>query len=194
MKISEITDEGVKSEILDKYRHWNVEHLEWYEFVFEDAKEAGKRLGIDIDNIYFSGFSSQGDGACFEGDYRYEKQSVKKIRDYAPLDKELAEIAQTLQAIQRPYFYQITAGVKHRGHYNHENCTVVDVYNNLNEYNINTDLEDAITDALRDFMRWIYKSLEREYNYLTSDEAVAESLDANEYDFEFNEDGDLVSA
>jgi hypothetical protein len=43
-------------------------------------------------------------------------------------------------------------------------------------------------------MRWIYKSLEREYNYLTSDEAVAESLDANEYDFEFNEDGELVSA
>ena len=30
--------------------------------------------------------------------------------------------------------------------------------------------EDVITEALRDLARWLYRQLEREYEYLTSDE------------------------
>ena len=42
---------------------------DWHEFVIDGAKEVGALLGIEIDNIWFSGFSSQGDGACFTGSY-----------------------------------------------------------------------------------------------------------------------------
>lgn len=46
---------------------------------------------------------------------------------------------------------------------------------------------ETLTEALRDFNRWIYKALEKEYEYLTSDEAVEESIRTNAY--EFTKDG-----
>ena len=45
------------------------------------------------------------------------------------------------------------------------------------------DAEETVTEALRDLARWLYRQLEREYDYLTSDEAVDEAIVANEYSF-----------
>lgn len=45
------------------------------------------------------------------------------------------------------------------------------------------DAEDAVSEALRDLARWLYRRLEREYDYLSSDEAVDETIEANEYTF-----------
>jgi bacillopeptidase F (M6 metalloprotease family) len=46
-----------------------------------------------------------------------------------------------------------------------------------------TGSADAITQALRDLAHWLYRQLQREYDYLTSNEAVDESIEANEYTF-----------
>lgn len=46
---------------------------------------------------------------------------------------------------------------------------------------------DFVTDKYEDLCHELYKSLEKEYEYLNSDEAVDESLIVNEY--EFDEDG-----
>ncbi len=154
---------------------------EWYDGVFEGVKEAGGYLGIEVDKIYFSGFSSQGDGACFEGKYRYQKEALKNITANWPDNKTLQDIAFHLQREQKANFYGIMADVKHQGNYYHENSTDIRVFHNYNSKNV-TD-EDEIIDILRDFMRWIYKALELEYEYLMSDEAVIESIKANGYDF-----------
>ena len=45
------------------------------------------------------------------------------------------------------------------------------------------DAEEVVTEALRDLARWLYRQLEREYEYLTSDEAVDETIAANDYTF-----------
>lgn len=45
------------------------------------------------------------------------------------------------------------------------------------------DAEEMVIEALRDLTRWLYRHLEREYDYLTSDEAVDEAITANEYTF-----------
>jgi hypothetical protein len=45
------------------------------------------------------------------------------------------------------------------------------------------DAESIVTDALRDLANWLYRQLEQEYDYLTSDEAVDETLIANDYTF-----------
>ncbi len=45
------------------------------------------------------------------------------------------------------------------------------------------DAEDIVIEALRDLARWPYRQLEREYEYLTSDEAVDEAIAANDYTF-----------
>ena len=62
--------------------------------------------------IWFSGFWSQGDGACFEGRYAYAPRASLRIRDYAPRDTELHRIADALQALQRLNFYQLTASFR----------------------------------------------------------------------------------
>jgi hypothetical protein len=150
----------------EKARDWYREgafYYDWYEFVFEDAKKCGR--------------------TCFEGRYSYAKQSAKKIREYAPKDNTLHSIADALQAIQSARFYHLEARVKQSGHYSHEFCTDIDVFDgSTGDYATIVD-HDAIANELRRFMKWIYRQLEAEWDYLNSDESVDEMINANEYTF-----------
>jgi len=174
-----------RGEVLQAAREINVDFDGWWDDVFDDAKTIGGILGIEIRDIYFSGFASQGDGACFVGRYAYEAGSVKEILEYAPVDGKLHRIAKGLYEVQRRNFYRLSATVKHSGHYYHKFCTDISVYGDgRNGKDLVTQTVEArVTELLRDFMQWIYDKLEEEYEYLTSDEAVIETLRANEYGF-----------
>jgi len=197
-KFEELSDRA-KEEAREWYRSGALDYG-WWDFIYEDAANVADILGIDIrcnpvklmngsvrhdPCIWFSGFCSQGDGACFEGHYSYKKGSVKEIKKYAPTDKELHSIAERLFDAQRRCFYGLTAKIKHSGHYSHSGCMSIDVscYDDMR-----FDEED-IRQPLRDFADWIYKQLEQEHDYLLSDEVVDESIVANEY--EFNADGSI---
>ena len=133
---------------------------------------------------WFSGFWSQGDGACFEGYWSHAKGAAARIRDYAPTDTTLHGIADRLQAIQRRNFYQLAAEASHRGRYCHEYTMSVDVTRDSPTWQPPTeDAEETVTEALRDVARWLYRQLQAEYDYLTSDEAVEEGILANAYTF-----------
>ena len=182
--------ESAKQKAIEDYRQEGFDY-DWYDAVYEDAKQIGKILGIEIDNIYFSGFSNQGDGACFEGKYAYIKGSAKEIKDHAPQDEELHRIARELQKLQKKNFYSLSATVKQSGHYSHEYCTEINVYDNLNSYgDVTIETEKALSELLRDFMRWIYKQLEQDWDYLSSDEQIIETIQANEW--EFDENGEMA--
>lgn len=176
-KFSELS-EKTKEKVLEKNRNINVEFTDWYDSIKEFYIEAGKLIGIDIDKIYFSGFSSQGDGACFEGNYEYKKGGLKKLKKEFPKETKLHEIAGKLQKEQRKFFYELYADVKHRGHYYHENCTDINVYKNSELIE-----NEEIVELLRYFMQEIYSGLEKEFEYQTSDKVVKESLEINEYEF-----------
>ena len=45
------------------------------------------------------------------------------------------------------------------------------------------DAEEIIVEAMRDLARWLYRQLEREHDYLSSDEVVDETIAANDYTF-----------
>ena len=155
-----------------------------YECVFEDAKEIGKLMGIDIDNIYFRGFWYQGAGASFTGGYGYAKGGVKAVMEYAPQDEELHFIANLLQEVQRKYFYKLYATITQSGMYRHEMTMGIDVREAGTGNWINDDDEEVLSSALRDFARWIYKQLRGMYEYETSEEAVMENCEANGYEFD----------
>lgn len=193
------TFDELSNDAKEKARAWYREgafDYEWWDEVYDDAVTIAKLMGIEIEDaprgrtgpaIFFSGFSSQGDGACFEGEYAYAKGSAAKVREHAPKDTELHRIARELADIQRRHLYGLSASVKHRGHYYHEHCTEIDVFNR-DGCVTDSDTADAIRECLRDFMRWIYRQLEREYEFSSiRDEQVDESIRANEYEFE--EDG-----
>lgn len=194
MQTSVFTFDQLDDNAKEKAREWYREcalNYDWWDCVYEDAKTAGELLGIDIDEIGFSGFWSEGDGAHFTGTYSYRKGSVQAVASYTGgSDEELIAIAKRLQRVQRRNFYRLCATVRHHGHYQHEYCTEIEVYPYDNVYIMTDDWEGEVMDALRDFMRWIYRQLEREYTWLTSDENVDEGIRANGY--EFYEDGTLA--
>ena len=156
-----------------------------WECVYEDAKNIGALIGIEIDEIYFSGFSSQGDGASFTGRYSYVKGGLKVLKEYAPIDAELHRIAEALQAVQRQNFYKVRAKITVDGRYCHSNTMRFENLENHYE-DVNSDVEQL----LRDFANWIYCQLKNEYYYQTSDEYVEENILANEY--EFYENGKVI--
>lgn len=171
----------------------------WFEFVYDDFERICAILGVELDtrpvrlygggqrrkpSIWFSGFWSQGDGACFEGRYNYARDAVRRIREYAPTDSELHQIAEELQATQRRNFYRLSATITHRGRYYHEQSMAIAVARDTaNGQDMTHDAEEAVTEALRDLARWLYRRLEREFDYQTSDEAVDEAITINEYTF-----------
>ena len=162
---------------------------DWAEFVIDDAKTIGALIGINIDKVYFTGFSSQGDGACFAGSYEYAIGWKKALHNITQ-DRELFRIGQELQNIQTKYFYKLSAKVSQSGYYMHSGCTSIEVTNNETGNYIEDDSAAAeITSLLRDFMDWIYKSLETEYDYQTSEKAFIEEAEANER--EYYEDGTM---
>lgn len=167
-------------EAKEKAREWYLEgalDYEWWDGVYDHAKEAGEALGITVDDIEFSGFYSRGDGACFTGSYTYRKGWRAALRAISQ-NPVLEDIGRRLQAAQRLVFYKGTANVVNTGHrYCHENSVRIDCDPDTDTFT------DAVTNALRDFMRWIYKSLEQEYEYLMSDECVDASIRANDYTF-----------
>ena len=191
-------DDTAKEKARDRYRQFIFQDSGDWDFVFCNAIDVADILGIDIGRrrgswepaIYFSGFRSQGDGACFEGSYRYAKGATKKIRKECPQATELHRIADELQDIQRRNFYKLGARMTHSGHYSHSGCMDVEVWHDDDQYRDIGDAEDDITQLMRDFADWIYDQLENEYEYQCSDNVVEESIIANEY--EFDEDGDRV--
>lgn len=180
--------EAAKENARDWYREGLYMDNFEFECVTDDAKEIAALMGIDIDNIYWSGFASQGDGACFEGTYAYKKGSVKAVKEYAPLDEELHRIVKALAAVQKKSFYKLEATVKQSGRYYHAYSTDVEVYHNEDRYHRDIgEAEDEIKEALRDFMDWIYKQLDSQNDYINSNEYIDENIIANEY--EFTQDG-----
>lgn len=190
--------DSAKEKALGWYREAGLDH-DWFEYVFEDFERVCDLLGIELRTvpvrlhgggtrrkpcIWFSGFWSQGDGACFEGDYSYKRGASAAVRCYAPQEGELHRIAGALAAIQRGNFYQLTARITHRGRYHHEYSMAIAV-GRCSPYgqDMTDAAEDELSEALRDLARWLYGQLEREYDHLMSDETVADAIRANDYRF-----------
>jgi len=177
-------------------RAWYREDLPYYnEFLLDDVADVADIMGLDIrltrralmggghrydPSIYYSGFYSQGDGACFDGSYKYKPGALKSIKAYTN-DIEILRICKALQDVQSKHFYRLTANCKHSGHYMHSGCMRVEVeddYSEVNDYD-----DDTVTQCMRDFANWIYKRLETECEYQNSDDVIDENIRCNEYQF-----------
>lgn len=197
-KLGEL-DDAAKQKARDWYREHGV-FDDWYDCVYDDFTQIAAILGITLKTspvrlygggvrqkpcIFFRGFWSQGDGACFEASsYTYAKGASGRIRDHAPEDVELHRIADALQNVQARNFYQLRASAAHRGHYYHAGCLTISVERDSpTRQDMTPDAEDAVIEAFRDLACWLYRQLEREYEFQTGDETVDEAIVANEYTF-----------
>lgn len=193
----ELSDEAKENAIERTRNSGHYLDWDWWDFTYEDAKNICAQLGIDIDNIGFSGFCSQGDGAHFTGKYEFNPGAEKALRLYLWGDdlEFFLPIARALKEIQSRYYGQLTATVKHSGYYSHEYCTDfefdIDLYEIPEEVDEETrdnlyvlpEDEARIKELFRSIMKWIYRRLGSEYEYHMEDEQVAEHLIANEAEF-----------
>lgn len=195
----ELSD-SAKEKARDWFREGDVDQF-WSESVIEDLVAIAALMGIDIDTrpvqtmggstrqepaVYWSGFASQGDGACFEARLSYRKGATAAVKAYAPKDKELHRIAAAWTNAQRPHGFKVIGTVKHSGHYSHEYCTRFEFEHSEKGFDydkLDAAAEEALIEPVRDLMRWLYKGLEAEYDYQNSDEQVDENIRINEYTF-----------
>ncbi|RTL04165.1 hypothetical protein EKK58_11155 [Candidatus Dependentiae bacterium] len=69
-------DKKTQDRVIGKMSDINVDH-EWYDFIFEEWTQKLNDHGFTDVKIEFSGFYSQGDGACFTA--KHEKGDVYRI-------------------------------------------------------------------------------------------------------------------
>lgn len=185
-KFDELSD-SAKDKAIEKLYDINTDH-NWHGYIYENHKEIIKSAGFDITKIYFSGFSSQGDGAMFEYD------GINK-------DILIPEFAATLKIPnwKRKVFISevyVNASGKQRGHYYHERscehytsleCNTCG-YDNIADFigSYDSEFEEFVKDKYVDLAQNVYSDLEKEYDYLTSRAAIIETIEANDYDFDEN--------
>lgn len=185
-----------RDQLLEEHRNTNVEHVEWWDYVYEQFDEQMAEVGIYVNRetygrqglqrlrIYFSGFWSQGDGACFDG----------HVNDWPKFFTAAGrpELIDLYEKLTEPLFLSW----RHNGHYYHSDCTIFtgsmwlenphdeeddpfqhEVWEQVYESGLLFDrLESDFIKYVRSLMDDLYTTLEEEYDYLTSDEAVVEYI------------------
>ena len=151
--------------LLEKYWDINVDDSFWYESLIEEFENQLTIAGFVDIKICFTGFYSQGDGLNFTGycSHNYiESNRLSEIYYNSVLD--FINLLKTKHCS-----FSI---VKFSHHYEHENTVAV-------SSDLDTKLEEQLLEAARNIMQEFYRTLESGYNYLTSEEAVKETLIAN---------------
>jgi len=171
----------------------------WWDMEEENLREDMKLRGIEIEDVQFSGFSSQGDGSSFTGDVDLLHFMNWDAQEHP--SNSLATTHKEVYLSMIPFNGEVNSewivSIKRNSHhYSHENTVSVNVdYNYYGEEEIELpedaviSLEDSLNEIMRGYMRSYYKQLEAEYDYLTSAEAFLETCESNGY--LFDENGDM---
>lgn len=174
-----------------KARDWFVGCLDStdYDTTECDILERAKTLGFEC-ALRWSGFGNQGDGACLVGWWKAADLKVGATQQECPQDTKLHEIAEGLEKIKAA-FPCSRGAISHHGHYSHENSNIIAFELDRDAETVDEAAEMEQTkefkDLARSLMRWAYKQLDAQNDWLHSEEYVDEALIANEY--EFTEDG-----
>lgn len=165
-KFSELS-ESAKQKAIEKFWDINVDYS-WHELSVEGHEEILSDKGYVNPKVMFSGFASQGDGACFTCD---------KIDFNIFLEGKYKDL-------------DISANITHNWrHYFATSTTVnLDAGDDISQ-ELYDEIENTIKGERENLGNEIYRKLEKEHDYLTSEEAIIETIEANEY--EFTKDGKL---
>lgn len=161
------------------------------DWLIQEWVEKLKEEGFINAKIHYSGFYSQGDGACFDAEIDLKK-FVNDYKTYLPL------LAKRLDRIDE----YIEAGIcknSYSNWYSHEKTRYIDVTCNsdLDERQVRRlakevkILDELIEKDRLDLCKQFYKELKEDYERVTSSESAIADIKANEY--EYFEDGEMYN-
>lgn len=179
---------------IEEYRYIYVEDLRWADGVVSNLRSRMSEIGIFVDEVYWSGFCCQGDGAMFEGhvyDWAqylmhlgYDDDQLLGLACYSwslrwkqhgrHYHYKSVSYSEDLPLTENPYRYEW-------GHTTSDDdefrAAVWDAA--MAKYDSDAIFE-GIKEDLEDHMKTFYRELEEEHDSLTTDEAVIEWLQAND--------------
>lgn len=164
-KFDELSEKGKKNAI---QKNWDINvHYGWWKCTYDDAENVGIKInGFDID---------RGNYCKIEiNDSCYHTASLI-IKDYG----EVCETYKTAKQFIDEYDALVK---KYSDGKNTDRVTEENEYDFDNEAN---DLGEEFKKAIAEDYRII---LQKEFEYLTSEEAIIETIKANDYDFTDNGD------
>jgi hypothetical protein len=189
----ELLDQA-KRKAIDNNRDINIDNTYWHDDVINDATEDLFNDGVEDVEILYTGFHSQGDGASFTGRVRDPKKWLKAI-GMENIPEEVADLVYArIDRRTSRYYHELTVDL----HFEFEtDDPVVTCYPFGPEIPMEYDLDEIQREIEEKGDKWIkstcrkiYSDLEKEYESLTSDDAVEDSLIANDY--EYDEDGNII--
>lgn len=194
-KFDELSDSAKKNAI-EQMRDMYVDGCNWYEDVYDNFTEyIENTYGVKIfsRDMNFTGFWSQGDGASFVCEFTDDELS-------SLIDKLKIGIKHNLKKLFIDCIYDVKIERYGCLEYNEYSVYVtgymtdsLEKYRHLDHYL--SKKFDKFLDKLENWKNEmcgkLYNDLENEYNFLTSDEFIAELLSNSDY--EFTQDGKLYS-
>lgn len=222
MQITETTYtyQELSDEAKEVVKRWWYEHgvdPDWYDYVYENFKNEGYELGFDVGRMNFSGFYSQGDGACWSGQIDIVAWLRSHCEDSIARDAWCALIQDDFTGKHMPigynsnhYSHSGTMSISHwegaMFDYNLEGDEATlreqSIFKGMNCYDVFkiitssdfpyksvADLAEAIEQSARDYADELYKQLREEYEHIISEENLIEMCEIN--DWKFDEEGKM---
>lgn len=197
---SELSDTA-KAKARDWMREVSAPDSYFSESILEDFQTVATACGFSIGTtpgrrsfpaIYWEGFSHQGQGASFDASWAAERvdgRELEKLKADRPATWQddqgkthrcdsngelhlILQLARDLAAADPEAGGTVKAS--RRGH-----CLEC-FYQPLGQF---AKTSESFTMLCNDLAHWLYRNLEREYDYQNSDEVIAENIEANEYEF-----------
>ena len=160
-KFDELSDEA-KEKVINKMYDINVSY-EWWEFTYEDAKNVGIKItAFDIDRESYCNIENLKEWHLIAD--KIMQEHGENCETYKIAESFLKERDAIIDTAIRD-----------------ENGDFED------EREIDSLLDDLENDFKNDISEEYLSMLRKEYDYLSSEEAIIETIEANEY--EFTEDG-----
>ena len=191
----------------------------WSKEIISECKEDAKQYGFTIDNVQYTGFHAQGDGACWTGSVEILKFLEKFGNDsigfegWRVLYNEInAGVRITIQRLVNANYYNIDSMCVDVSDFDIldyiskgtiksdsilkgmsvEDVTKLIIADADCPYKSAEDVHKWILDEAKKFAETIYRRLKEGYEYMCSDEYIGECYDCN--DIYFNKEGGQVDS
>jgi len=190
-------DEKVKQNALTACHNLNL-FDNWWDYIYDDFMIICGLLGITVDkkSMVFEGFYSQGDGSGFSAgvDIPNLLKSITKKgwRGYAPkLDFDFGWPGIDRRVLELVKYNKIDMNARiisrTRGYGVAVDLGIYPAFHPVKNYDLIyaelDNLEKWLDVVAQILNRFLFKQLQDNYEYLTSDEAVIEAIEANGYWF-----------
>ena len=178
--------ESVQKKLIEENRCINVDYYDWYHNIIDEYTEKLEKEGFIEPKIHFSGFGNQGDGACFDCTSIDIDPFLKKMGIRSSIVTKIIKNNIKFNIVKNDLGYMYSH-LNTRDVFFNDESLVLDCAKHPRVLNIIKNLLDVIENIRKIYSIGIFRKLEKEFDFLTSDEEVTFQL--NEDDLQYFKNG-----